>query len=175
MLREKGRAGNRGGAAATKKANFEDASIFDARRKLENVSTDGVADFNASCRVGEVTSIARITEVIEDGFAEHFQKYLSNLFESGMRLLKATYILRLKSIRITRLPGSAHWRAYPFVNMQPGLRAGLVTTDADPAGNREYTRVTGTLRASQVCTLTSRLCCDSYARKLFASSYEAIL
>jgi hypothetical protein len=39
--------------------------------------------------------------VIEDGFAEHFQKYLSNLFELGMRLPKATYILRLKSIRIT--------------------------------------------------------------------------
>jgi len=28
---------------------------------------------------------------------------------------------------------------------------------------------------SQVCTLTSRLCCDSYARKLFASGDEAIL
>jgi hypothetical protein len=101
LLREKGRAGNRGGAAATKKANFEDASVLDACRKLENVSTGGVADFNASCRIGEVTGIARITEVIEDGCAEHFQKYLSNLFELGMRLPKATYILRLKSIRIT--------------------------------------------------------------------------
>jgi hypothetical protein len=32
-----------------------------------------------------------------------------------------------------------------------------------------------TLRASQVCTLTSRLSCGSYARKLFTSSDEAIL
>jgi len=73
LLREKGRAGNRGSAAATQKANFQDASFFDASRKLENVSTGGVADLNASCRVCEVTGIAWITEVIEDNFAEHFQ------------------------------------------------------------------------------------------------------
>jgi len=36
-------------------------------------------------------------------------------------------------------------------------------------------RLTGTLRVSQVCALTSRLSCDSYARKLFARSDEAIL
>ena len=101
LLGEKGSTGNRGRTAATKKTGLEDASIFDARRKLENVPTDGVADLDASCRVGEVTGIARITEVIEDGFVEHFQEYLSSLFELGMRRPKAITFYDSRSIRIT--------------------------------------------------------------------------
>jgi len=72
LLREKGSAGNRGRAAAAKKAGFEYASILDLCRQSENVSADRVADFNCGRRPCEFSGIARMTEVFEDGCAEHF-------------------------------------------------------------------------------------------------------
>jgi hypothetical protein len=71
LLREEGSAGNRSRTAAAKKAGFEDASIFDACCKPENVSTRRIADLNGSCRTGKNADVARIAEMIEDGFAKH--------------------------------------------------------------------------------------------------------
>jgi len=65
LLREKESAGNRSSTAAAKKASFEDASIFDARRKPENISTRRIADLNGSCRTGKIAGVARIAELIE--------------------------------------------------------------------------------------------------------------
>jgi hypothetical protein len=74
LLCEKGSAGNRGRAATAKKAGFQYASILDPCRQSENISTNRVADFNRGRRSCQLSGIARMAEVIEDGCAEHFPK-----------------------------------------------------------------------------------------------------
>jgi len=75
LLREIGSGGNRGRAAAAKKAGFEYASILDPCRQPENVSTDRVADLNCGRCPRKFSGIARMTEVIETASLNIFQKY----------------------------------------------------------------------------------------------------
>ena len=89
-LREQRGAGYRGGATAAQKARFDDAAVFDSNGKLKNVAANGIADFNGCIGVREFTGVARVAEVIEDGVAEHLEKYSNDrdyLFLDGKYFL----------------------------------------------------------------------------------------
>ena len=68
---QKGGAGNRCGAAAAKEARFRDTPVNDASRELQYVAADWIAYLHRYRGAGQFSSIARITKVIENGFAEH--------------------------------------------------------------------------------------------------------
>lgn len=68
---QEGRAGNRCGAAAAEKARFRDTPFNNARRELQDVATDWIANLHGCRGIGQFSGIARIPKVIENGFAEH--------------------------------------------------------------------------------------------------------
>jgi len=68
---QEGGAGNRCGASAAKKARFGDAPVHNASRELEDVTTNRIACLYRCRGAGQFSRIARITKVIENGFAEH--------------------------------------------------------------------------------------------------------
>ena len=45
------------------------------RSELQNISADGIADFDLSGCAGEFTSVARVLEMVEEGAAKHMEKY----------------------------------------------------------------------------------------------------
>ena len=69
---EERRTSDRSGAASAEEARFDDARIFDAGGEAENVTADGIADFNGSSGVWEFTCVARVAEMIEKKFTEHW-------------------------------------------------------------------------------------------------------
>jgi hypothetical protein len=46
-------------------------TVNDPRGQFKDVTADGIADLNRRGGAGQISGIAGITEVIEDGFAEH--------------------------------------------------------------------------------------------------------
>ena len=68
-------AGNRGGAAAAKEANFRDAAVFEPGKQLQDVAANRIGHFDRSGSAGEFTRVARIAKVIENSFAEHPSQY----------------------------------------------------------------------------------------------------
>ena len=62
-----------GGAAAAEETHLSDSAGFDARGEFQDVAADGIADLNRGGGAGQFTDIARVAEVIEQGFAEHSQ------------------------------------------------------------------------------------------------------
>jgi hypothetical protein len=75
LLGEERGASDCGGAAAAEEANFRDAAVFEAGEQLQDVAANGIGDFDGSGSAGEFTRVARIAEVIENGFAEHRSQY----------------------------------------------------------------------------------------------------
>jgi len=75
LLGEERGASDCGGAAAAEKANFGDAPVFKPGKKLEDVAANGIGHFHDGGRVREFAGVARITEMIENGFAEHRSQY----------------------------------------------------------------------------------------------------
>ena len=75
FLGEQRSARDRSGAAAAQKPRFRDALTFDAHGQLQNVAANRIADFHFSVGARELTRIARILKVIENGVAEHHQEY----------------------------------------------------------------------------------------------------
>ncbi len=64
-------AGDGGRATATEEASFGNAARFEAREELENVSANGICDFDGCGGAGEFAGVARIAEMVENGFAKH--------------------------------------------------------------------------------------------------------
>lgn len=62
---------NRCGAAPAEKARFRNTPIHNARRYLEDVAADGIAYFDGNACARELPGVARVAEVVENGFAEH--------------------------------------------------------------------------------------------------------
>jgi hypothetical protein len=49
--------------------------VIENRSKLQDISTDRIADFDLGGRAGEFTSIARVLEMVEESATEHVEKY----------------------------------------------------------------------------------------------------
>ena len=62
-------------AAAAKKPHFRDSSFDDFCGQLEDVTADGIADLDRGGSTGQLSGIARVAKMIENGFAEHLCKY----------------------------------------------------------------------------------------------------
>jgi hypothetical protein len=71
LFGQKRSASNSSRAAATKESYFGDASRFEARKELKNISADRICNFDGRRGSGQFASVARIAKVIENGFAEH--------------------------------------------------------------------------------------------------------
>ena len=50
---------------------------------MQNIAARGIADFDGGVRGHQLASIARVAEVVEDGFAEHRQEYRNGRRESA--------------------------------------------------------------------------------------------
>ncbi len=57
---------------AAQEARFGDAAIFDSRGKLQNVATDRIRRLHLRARGRQLAGVARIPEVVQDQFAEHY-------------------------------------------------------------------------------------------------------
>lgn len=69
------RAGNGCRASAAKKSCFPDTAVDDRSEQLEDIAANGIADFCDGTSSGKFAGVARIAEVIENGFAEHLREY----------------------------------------------------------------------------------------------------
>jgi hypothetical protein len=67
-----GSGSNRRGAASAEETCFRNAPFRNERRQFEDVATDGVAHLHGDTRAGKLPGVARVAEVVENGFAEHF-------------------------------------------------------------------------------------------------------
>ena len=47
--------------------------VIENRSKLQDISTDRIADFDLGGRAGEFTSIARVLEMVEESVTEHVE------------------------------------------------------------------------------------------------------
>lgn len=63
---------DRGRATAAQEARFGDAYVHDPSGELQDVAADGITHFDCAGGIAELANIARIAEVLENGFAEHF-------------------------------------------------------------------------------------------------------
>jgi hypothetical protein len=72
-------------AAATEETNFGDAAVFKPSKELQDVAANGIGHFDGSGGAGEFAGVARIAEVIENGFAEHCPSIAINraIFNAG--------------------------------------------------------------------------------------------
>ena len=71
LLGEERSAGDGGGATAAEETDFADAARFESGEKFEDVAADRIAHFDGCGGAGQFARVARIAEVIENGFAEH--------------------------------------------------------------------------------------------------------
>jgi hypothetical protein len=51
--------------------------VIDDCGELQNITTDGIADFDARGGAGELTSVSGMLEMVKQGVAEHGEKYSS--------------------------------------------------------------------------------------------------
>ena len=72
FFRQDGGGSNRRRAASAEKTCFRNAPVNNARRKFEDVAADGIAYLDGNAGAGKLPGVARVSEVIENGFAEHF-------------------------------------------------------------------------------------------------------
>lgn len=70
-LRQERRAGDGCCTAAAQETRFGDAAIFDAQRELQDVAANWICRLHLRTGVRQLADIARISEVIQDQFAEH--------------------------------------------------------------------------------------------------------
>jgi mutator protein MutT len=75
---ERGAAGDRGRAAAHLVANLGDPAVFKARGQPQDVAASGIRDFDRDRGRREFTHVARIFEMIEEGFAVQEARSHSN-------------------------------------------------------------------------------------------------
>ena len=71
LLGDKRSAGDGRCAAAAQKTRFSNPARFEPREEFENITTNGIGRFDGCSSAGQFAGVARIAEVIENGFAEH--------------------------------------------------------------------------------------------------------
>jgi hypothetical protein len=71
QLREQRGAGNRRGASAAEKPHFANHSVFQNRRKAQDISTNRIAHFDLHSRPGKLSSIPWMLKMIQQRLAEH--------------------------------------------------------------------------------------------------------
>lgn len=72
LFRQERSASDRRGAAAAKEARFRDAAQFETCEEFQNISADRIGHFDNNRGAGQFARVARVAEVIENCFAEHF-------------------------------------------------------------------------------------------------------
>src|SRR5438552_11946560 len=96
MLGEERSAGDRGCTPATKETHLGKAAVFHARGEFQDVAADGIRDFDGRGGVRKLAGIARLAEMIENGFAEHFSLRARSLPAAGGRDSKSMATRREK-------------------------------------------------------------------------------
>jgi hypothetical protein len=64
--------GNRRHAPLRLKARRDDAAVFHAHRKPQNIAANGIGYLRARARIREISRIARAAKMFEHRFAEHY-------------------------------------------------------------------------------------------------------
>ena len=72
LLRQEGGASDRSSAAAAKEARVSNAPLREAHREPQDVPTNGITYLHRCRGAGQLPGITRVSEMIENGFAEHF-------------------------------------------------------------------------------------------------------